>query len=118
MFEMVIKGVSTRKIENITEELCDKSFSKSTVSKLCKHLDPIVAAFKNRRLDKHYPFVIPDAMYIKVREDGRVRSKGLLIATVVNAEDYREVIGSQQICDAKSRDSWTLLYELKRSGLN
>jgi transposase-like protein len=61
MIEMVINGVSTRKIENITEELCGKSFSKSTVSKLCEHLDPIVDAFRNRPLEKHYPFVIVDA---------------------------------------------------------
>ena len=45
MIEMVINGVSTRKIENITEELCGKSFSKSMVSDLCKKLDPIVDAF-------------------------------------------------------------------------
>lgn len=95
MTQMVIRGVSTRKIENITEELCGKSFSKSTVSKLCEHLDPIVEAFRNRPLQKHYPFVIVDALYLKVREDHRVRSKGLLIATAVNEEGYREVIGFQ-----------------------
>ena len=50
MIEMVINGVSTRKIENITEELCGKSFSKSMVSDLCKKLDPIVDAFKSRPL--------------------------------------------------------------------
>lgn len=117
MIEMVINGVSIRKIENVTEELCGKSFSKSTVSKLCEHLDPIVAAFRNRRLDKHYPFVITDAMYIKVREDGRVRSKGLLIATAVNEEGYREVIGFQ-ICDTESEESWAGFFtDLKRRGL-
>jgi transposase-like protein len=42
MIETVINGVSTRKIENITEELCGKSFSKSTVSDLCKKFDPVV----------------------------------------------------------------------------
>jgi len=57
MIEMVINGVSTRKIENVTEELCGKSFSKSTVSNLCKQLDPIVKAFQNRQLEKHYPFL-------------------------------------------------------------
>jgi putative transposase len=45
MMEMVINGVSTRKVEAITQELCGKSFSKSTVSALCKQLDPMVHAF-------------------------------------------------------------------------
>lgn len=117
MIEMVINGVSTRKIENITEELCGKSFSKSTVSKLCEHLDPIVDAFRNRPLEKHYPFVIVDAMYIKVREDGRVRSKGLLIATAVNENGYREVIGFQ-LSNSESETSWGDFFsDLKKRGL-
>lgn len=48
MMEMVIQGVSTRKVSAITEELCGTSFSKSTVSELCKVLDPAVQAFRNR----------------------------------------------------------------------
>ena len=118
MIEMVINGVSTRKVENITEELCGKSFSKSTVSKLCEQLDPIVAAFRCRPLEKHYPFVIVDAMYIKVREDGRVRSKGLLIATAVNENGNREVIGFQ-VNDTESESSWGDFFSsLKERGLS
>jgi len=117
MIEMVINGVSTRKIENITEELCGKSFSKSTVSKLCEQLDPIVMAFRNRPLEKHYPFVIVDAMYIKVRENGRVCSKGLLIATAVNESGYREVIGFQ-LNNSESETSWGDFFSnLKGRGL-
>jgi putative transposase len=117
MIEMVVNGVSTRKIENITEELCGKSFSKSTVSKLCEHLDPIVLAFRNRPLEKHYPFVIVDAMYIKVREDGRVCSKGLLIATGVNEEGNREIIGFQ-LSNSESETSWGDFFNgLKSRGL-
>ncbi|MBM7560927.1 IS256 family transposase [Fusibacter tunisiensis] len=118
MIEMVINGVSTRKIENITEELCGKSFSKSTVSKLCEHLDPIVDKFKQRPLEKHYPFVIVDALYFKVRDNGRVRSKGLLIATAVNETGNREVIGFQ-IADTESESSWGEFFSsLKQRGLS
>ncbi|WKY43752.1 IS256 family transposase [Eubacteriaceae bacterium ES2] len=118
MIEMVINGVSTRKIENITEELCGQSFSKSTVSKLCENLDPIVEEFRQRPLEKYYPFVIVDAMYIKVREDNRVRSKGLLIATAVNENGNREVIGFQ-ISDTESETSWGDFFnELKQRGLS
>ena len=70
-----------------------KNFSKSTVSSLCKKLDPIVHAFRTRPLESHYPFLIVDALYVKVREDNRVQSKGLLIAVGVNEEGYREIIG-------------------------
>lgn len=117
MIEMVINGVSTRKIENITEELCGKSFSKSTVSKLCEKLDPIVTVFRHRPLKKHFPFVIVDAMYIKVREDNRVCSKGLLIATAVNETGHREVIGFQ-LSDSESETSWGDFFsDLKERGL-
>ena len=66
LMEMVINGVSTRKIRRVTEELCGTSFSKSTVSDLCKALDPVVEEWNERKLGgKAYPFVIVDAMYIK-----------------------------------------------------
>ncbi|MGI6235779.1 MAG: IS256 family transposase [Christensenellales bacterium] len=110
MMEMVINGVSTRKVENITEELCGTSFSKSTVSKLCESLDPIVEDFRNRPLEKHYPFVIVDAIYVKVRENKRVRSKGLLIAIGVNHEGYREVIGFAA-ADSESETSWNNFFQ-------
>src|SRR5690554_5893992 len=70
MMEMVVNGVSTRKVEKITEELCGKKFSKSTVSKLCKTLDPLVHDFRTRLLNNHYPFLLVDAIYVKVREAG------------------------------------------------
>ena len=117
MIEMVINGVSTRKVTAVTEELCGKTFSRTTISSLCKQLDPIVEAFRNRPLEKHYPFVIVYAIYIKVREFGRVRSKGLLIATGVNEEGYREVIGFQ-LSDSESQSSWGDFFNsLKKRGL-
>ncbi|MGI6527443.1 MAG: IS256 family transposase [Caldicoprobacterales bacterium] len=117
MMEMVVNGVSTRKIENITEELCGKKFSKSTVSALCKRLDPVVYAFKTRPLESHYPFLIVDALYLKVREDGRVKSKGLLIAVGINEQGYREIIGFQ-VSNTESESSWGEFFlSLKERGL-
>jgi transposase-like protein len=117
MMEMVINGVSTRKVERITEELCGKKFSKSTVSKLCESLDPVVNAFKNRPLESHYPFLIVDALYLKVRVNQRVQSRGLLIAIGVNSEGYREVIGFQ-VANAESESSWSDFFSsLKNRGL-
>jgi len=117
MMEMVVNGVSTRKIETITQELCGKKFSKSTVSSLCKKLDPIVHAFRTRPLESHYPFLIVDALYVKVREDNRVQSKGLLIAVGVNEEGYREIIGFS-VANTESESSWGEFFSsLKERGL-
>lgn len=117
MMEMVLQGVSTRKVTKITEELCGTSFSKSTVSQLCKGLDETVQAFRNRPLEKRYPFVMVDAMYVKVRELGRVRSKALLIAMGVNEEGYREVLGFT-LWDSETHLGWKPFFEdLKKRGI-
>jgi putative transposase len=117
MMEMVINGVSTRKIESITEELCGKKFSRSTISTLCKNLDPMVNAFRTRPLESHYPFVMVDAIYVKVRENKRIQSRGLLIAIGINEEGYREVIGFQ-LANSESENSWGEFFgSLKERGL-
>lgn len=91
MMEMVVNGVSTRKVSQVTEELCGRSFSKSTESDLCKGLDPIITGWNRRPLsDNKFPFVLVDALYLKVREDGRVRSRGVMLAIGVNTDGHRE----------------------------
>lgn len=118
MLEMVINGVSTRKVSLITEELCGVEFSKSTVSELCKRLDPIVNAWNSRPLsDTRFPFMIVDALYLKVREEGRVRSRGLMIASGINESGQREILGFM-LGDTESEDSWTGFFlSLKNRGL-
>ncbi len=117
MMEMVINGVSTRKVESITEELCGKKFSKSTISTLCKNLDPMVNAFRTRPLENHYPFLMVDAIYVKVRENKRIQSRGLLIAIGINEQGHREVIGFQ-IANSESESSWGEFFgSLKERGL-
>lgn len=117
MMEMVLQGVSTRKVTKITEELCGTSFSKSTVSQLCKGLDEAVQAFASRPLEKRYPFVLVDAMYVKVREGGRIHSKALMIAMGVNEEGYREVLGFT-LWDSETHLGWkTFLEDLKKRGI-
>lgn len=117
MMEMVVQGVSTRNIQKVTEELCGESFSKSTVSEICRELDIPVKAFKERLLPDKYPFIMADAMYIKVREDHRVQSKALLLAIGVNPEGKKEVLGFD-ICDAEKTNTWKTFFEgLKSRGL-
>ena len=117
LMEMVIQGVSTRKVAQVTEALCGTSFSKSTVSVLCQQLDPAVKAFRERKLTGSHPFLIVDAIYLKARENGAVRSKGMLVAIGVNSEGKREVLGFQT-GDGESHDTWAAFFKaLKARGL-
>lgn len=118
LMEMVVNGVSTRKVARITEELCGTSFAKSTVSDLCKALDPLVSAWNERELGgQRYPFVLVDALVVKVREGGQVRAVSALVATGVNEQGYREILGLR-VGDSESERSWIDFFTwLKRRGL-
>jgi len=118
MVQMVIMGVSSRKVEKVVTTLCGTSFSKSTVSELCKRLDKDVDQFKNRPLDFYEaPFLMLDATYFKVREDHRVRSKAFLIALAFKPDGKREVVGFD-VFDEEENYSWqTFLSGLKERGL-
>jgi Transposase, Mutator family len=80
MLEMYVQGVSTRKVKTITEELCGHEFSSATISRIVQKLDEELERFARRRLEEPYPYLILDARYEKVREDGAVRSQAVLIA--------------------------------------
>lgn len=118
MMEMVVNGVSTRKVTKIVEEICGKKVSKSFVSELTKSLDPIVNEWRNRPLNvMYYPYIYVDAMYIKVRENDKVVSKAVYLACGVNEEGFREIIGLQ-VNHAESTESWSLFFDyLKSRGL-
>jgi len=118
LMEMVVNGVSTRKVAEITEELCGTRISKSLVSELCKRLDPLINAWKDRPLkDNQYPFLIVDALLIKVREEHRVVNRSMLIATGFNQDGIREVLGFM-LGDSESEDSWNEFFCcLKERGL-
>ena len=117
MAEMVVNGVSTRKVSRVMETLCGTSFSKSAVSDVCKDLDKAVKEFRNRPLEGDYPFLTVDATYFKVRENSRVISKAFMIAYGTNAEGHREILGFGVYANESSA-TWTdFLLELKKRGL-
>ncbi len=93
MIEMVINGISTRKVSKVVETLCGTSYSKSTVSELCKELDSNIEEFRTRKLTKDYPFMTVDATYFKVRENHRTNSKCLMIAYGTDDQGRREILG-------------------------
>lgn len=118
MLEMVINGVSTRKVTHIVEQLCGENISKSFVSSLTQKLDPIVNDWAKRPLNIiYYPFVFVDAMYIKVHEHHRVVSKAVYIATALTDNNKREILGLT-VDHTESYDSWSQFFkQLKSRGL-
>ncbi|CAM4005093.1 Mutator family transposase [Alicyclobacillus pomorum] len=85
--------MSTRKVDELVESLGIGGISKSEVSRICKELDDVVQAFKDRPLEGEYPYVWLDATFPKVREGGRVQSMAFVIAIGVKATGEREVLG-------------------------
>lgn len=112
LMEMVVNGVSTRKVSKITEELCGTAFSKSTVSRLCAALDARVRAFNERPLGR-FPFLLVDALYVKAREDERIVSKAGLLVSGINAEGYREVLGLR-MGDSESEGFWRDMFDWQK----
>jgi putative transposase len=84
-----VKGVSTRKVKAITEELCGVSISSSAVSQAAAQLDSELAKWRERPLGE-YVFLYVDAYYEQVREDGQVRDLAILVAVGVNPQGKRE----------------------------
>jgi putative transposase len=92
--DLYLAGVSTRRVEKAIGQLGIESISKSQVSRLCGELDELVEAFRTRPLDgSPYPFVMLDALVVKVREQGRIVNVCVVHATGVNHEGYRESLG-------------------------
>jgi len=115
--EMYVQGVSTRKVKAITEELCGHEFSSATVSRINASLDEELAKFAERRLEEEYPYLVLDARYEKVREEGVVRSQAVLVAIGINGEGRRCVL-AVGLANRESTTSWReFLLALKQRGL-
>jgi transposase-like protein len=116
LMEMYVEGVSTRKVKEITEELCGTSFSKSLVSSLAGSLDSELRAWRSRRLEAEaYLFV--DARYEKVRVDHKVVSQGVLVVSAVRDDGMREILGVE-VADTESEATYQQLFRsLKGRGL-
>jgi transposase-like protein len=117
LMQMVVQGVSTRRVKKITTELCSREFSRQTVSNLTERLDQQVQAWVDRPLEKEYPFLLADAMQLKVRRQGGVRSTTAMIVVGISEEGYREILGFK-VALRETGESWKELFEdLKERGL-
>lgn len=118
MMQMYLQGVSTRKVKAITEELCGHEFSSATISRIVAALDEELERFSRRRLEEDYPYLVLDARYEKVREDGAVRSQAVLIAIGIDWEGRRNVL-AVELANRESASSWKeFLAALRERGLH
>jgi len=118
MMQMYLQGVSTRKVKAITEELCGHEFSSATISRIVAALDEELERFSRRRLEDDYPYLVLDARYEKVREEGTVRSQAVLIAIGIDWEGRRNVL-AVELANRESASSWKeFLTALRERGLH
>ena len=118
LMQMVVQGVSTRRVKKITTELCGRKFSSSTVSRLTEDLDRQVEAWTERSLEDDYPFLVLDAMQLNVRRQGAVRSTTVMLAVGINADGQREILGLETAF-GETEEGWRrFIRKLKERGLS
>ena len=115
-----LAGVSTRRMDKLVKTLGIDSLSKSQVSRMAAELDEHVEQFRHRPLDAAGPFtfVAADALTMKVREGGRVINAVVLLATGVNGDGHREVLG-MRVATSETGAAWNEFFaDLTARGLS
>ena len=118
MVEMYLAGVSTRRIEDVSEILWGTKVSPATVSALNKKAYEKIEKWRSRPLSGAYPYVYVDGLYLKRSWGGEYENVAILIAIGVNSDGHREIIGCAEGL-TESKDSWKeFLIWLKQRGLS
>ena len=123
LMQMVVQGVSTNRVKEITTELCGREFSKSTVSRLAQDLDEQVQAWAERPLKQEYPFLMLDAMQLKVRRQKArpsrwPRSTTAMLAVGISEDGQREILGLEMAL-SETEEGWRrFIRQLKERGLS
>lgn len=115
--EMYVQGVSTRKVKDITEELCGFEVSAMDVSRAAAQLDEVLQQWRERPLGE-IAYLYVDARYEKVREDGQVRDSAVLMATGITPEGERQVLGVSVSLSEHETHWKAFLKGLKDRGMN
>lgn len=112
-------GVSTCRMDGLVQTLGISGLSKPQVSQMAKDLDEHVEPFRTRPLDaRPYTFVARDALMMRLREGGRVVKAAVYVATGVNVEGYREVVGVA-VGTSESHAGWLAFFrDLTARGLS
>ena len=107
--EMYIKGISTRKVTSLVEEVFGTTFSVDTVSRATKQLDEEVRIWREQRFEEKYPYLLIDARYEKVRVNNKVINQGVLIIHGISEHGRRRVLDFD-IANTESEASWTDIF--------
>jgi transposase-like protein len=117
LMEMYLAGVSVRRVEDITEALWGTRVSPSTVSELNQKIYVTIEAWRKRPIDREYPYVYLDGIYLKRSWGGEVRNVSVLVAIGVGVDGFREILGVAEGVK-EDKESWTnFLRWLKERGL-
>lgn len=115
--EAFINGGSTRKIERLAKSLGIESISAGQVSHINKGLNEQVAEFRHRTLEKTYPVIWIDALYEKIRDNGRVYNMAVLIACGITLDGKREILAVEPMYEESEESYTSLIQDLKNRGL-
>jgi putative transposase len=117
LVEMYLAGVSTRRVEDITEALWGTRVSSTTVSELNKKIYAQIETWRNRPIEGEHPYVFLDGIWLKRCWGGEVRNVAVLVAVGVDRDGFREVLGVMEGAK-EDKDSWSaFLRGLKGRGL-
>jgi len=117
LIEMYLQGVSTRRVTDITEQLCDASISGSSMSRLNNKVYDKIDAWRSRQLEDNYDYLYVDGMSLKARVGDHVETLWLLVVVGVNQLGYREVLGVEAGV-VEDEMSWLRLFrQLRRRGV-
>jgi transposase-like protein len=117
LIEMYLAGVSTRRVQDITEALFDSAVKPGTVSRLNQQVYEKLEAWRQRKLEVAFPYVYLDGIALKRQWAGEVKNVSVLVAAGVSEDGRREVIGISEGCK-EDKEGWRrFLQDLKRRGL-
>jgi transposase-like protein len=115
--EMYVQGVSTRKVKEITEALCGVEISATQVSRATAQLDGVLQEWRERPLGE-ITYLFLDARYEKVRENGQIRDAAVLVATGIDPDGQRQVLGVS-VSLSEHESHWkAFLKALKERGMH
>jgi putative transposase len=117
LIEMYLAGVSVRRVEDITEALWGMRVSAGTVSDLNQKMYERIEAWRNRKIEKVYPYVYLDGICLKRSWAGEVRNVSVLVAVGVGAEGFREILGAAEGPKEDAESCRKFLTYLKNRGL-
>lgn len=115
--EAFINGVSTRKMEKLAKSLGIESISRGQVSNIAKELNEQVEAFRTRQLEDEYPVLWVDALYEKIRHDGRVCNMAVHVVCGINMDGVRDILAVEPMHEESKGSYESLFNQLKDRGL-